>query len=229
MNMHAGVSDSERRTTADDVFDQLRFDIVNLRLLPGTKLSEAEIASQRNVSRQPVREAFIRLNNMNLLHIRPQKATLVRKISNRDILNTRFIRTAIEVEIVRRACACANADNLLAIEDNLSDQREAVEAGDGDRFHDLDYDFHHLLCVAANCGFAFKAIAENKSHVDRLCMLSLADAQGKEELLADHSNIFEALRRQDEEGIVALTRLHLSRLDKTLVDARKTYPDYFED
>lgn len=229
MNMHAGLSDSERRTTADDIFDQLRFDIVNLRLLPGAKLSEAEIASQLSVSRQPVREAFIRLNNMNLLHIRPQKATLVRKISNRDILNTRFIRTAIEVEIVRRACACANADNLAAIEDNLSDQRNAVEADDGDRFHDLDYDFHHLLCVAANCGFAFKAIAENKSHVDRLCLLSLADPQGKEELLSDHSNIFDALRRQDEEDIVALTRLHLSRLDKTLVDARKTYPDYFED
>lgn len=229
MNIHAGLSDSERRTTADNIFDQLRFDIVNLRLLPGTKLSEAEIASQRNVSRQPVREAFIRLSNMNLLLVRPQKATLVRKISNRDILNTRFIRTAIEVEIVRRACTCANADNLAGIENNLSEQREAVEANDGDLFHDLDYSFHHLLCAAANCGFAFKAIAENKSHVDRLCMLSLANAQGKEELLQDHSNIFEALRRQDEDSIVALTRLHLSRLDATLVDARKTYPEYFED
>lgn len=229
MNIHASLMDSERRTTADDVFDQLRVDIVNLRLLPGTKLSEADIASKRNVSRQPVREAFIRLSNMNLLQVRPQKATLVRKISNRDILNTRFIRTAIEVEIVRRACSCANADNLAAIEKNLSDQRDAVVASDEDRFHDLDYGFHHLLCVAANCGFAFKTIAENKSHVDRLCMLSLANARGKEDLLADHSNIFEALRRQDEEHIVSLTRFHLSRLDKTLADAKKTYPDYFED
>ena len=75
-----------RHTNADSVFERLHSDIVSLRLAPGTKLSEIEVAKRSDVSRQPVREAFIRLSDMNLLKIRPQKATVVRKISIREIL-----------------------------------------------------------------------------------------------------------------------------------------------
>jgi len=229
MNIQTGSLQRERRTTADDVFDQLRSDIVNLRLLPGTKMSEVEVAGIHGTSRQPVREAFIRLNNIKLLHVRPQKATLVRKISNRDLLDKRFIRTAVEVEIVQRACVEASSENLRDIEQNLAVQRGAVDSGDGVLFHDLDYKFHELLCVAANCDFAFETISENKSHVDRLCLLSLSHTKNREELYVDHVGIFEALKNRDSEKIVALTRDHLSRLDATLNEAYSTYPDYFED
>lgn len=229
MNIEASGFEGERRTTADDVFERLHSDIVNLRLLPGTKLSEVEVAKRSDVSRQPVREAFIRLNNMSLVQVRPQRATRVRKISIRDILNARFIRTAVEVEVVRRACLAVNAENLLNLEANLSKQKAAVAENDGNRFHDLDYEFHRLMCLAANCEFAFKTIAENKSHVDRLCLLSLANADDRGVLYQDHSSIFKALTLRDETAIVELTRIHFSRLDVTLANAREKYSDYFED
>ncbi|MBY8975937.1 GntR family transcriptional regulator [Rhodobacteraceae bacterium NNCM2] len=229
MNADLLFPSANRRTSADEVFERLRSDIVTLRLPPGTKLSEVEIARQSEVSRQPVREAFIRLNNMNLLLVRPQKATIVRKISMRDIMNTRFIRTAVEVEVVRRACAVAGADVLTMIEKNLKNQRVSVNRNDADLFHNLDYEFHYLICLAAECEFAAETIAEKKAHVDRLCMLSLANEQGMRELLDDHTRIFEALKDRDEETMVELTRLHLSRLDQTVVAARELHPDYFED
>ena len=65
----------DRRTNADDVFDCLHGEIVSLRLLPGTWISEIEVAGQFDVSRQPVREAFIRFANQDLLLIRPHEAT----------------------------------------------------------------------------------------------------------------------------------------------------------
>lgn len=229
MNIQNPARVPERRTSADDVFERLRSDIVSLRLAPGTKLSEVEVAKQSDVSRQPVREAFIRLSNMNLLHVRPQKATLVRKISVQDILNTRFIRTAIEVEVVRKACGVADERSLKNLDSNLKQQKRAANRKETDRFHELDYEFHRLICAAADCEFAFAAIAENKSHVDRLCMLSLANKGGMLELYQDHSAIFEALKKRNENDIVAMTRLHLSRLDETLESARANQPDYFED
>jgi len=229
MSIQTAPFDEARRTSADDVFERLRSDIVNLRLEPGTKLSEVEIAKQNEVSRQPVREAFIRLNNMKLLRVRPQKATLVRKISIREILNTRFIRTAVEIEVVRHACACANAVNLFNIEENLSKQNKAIREKSGVQFHDLDYEFHRLLCLAANCEFAFKSISENKSQTDRLCMLSLANDEEREELYSDHSSIFDALKNRDESQVVKLTRSHLGRLDSTFTNARESHPEYFED
>jgi len=75
MSVHTTSREDDRQTAADGVFESLRNDIISLRLEPGTKLSEVEIAKQNDVSRQPVREAFIRLSNMNLLLVRPQRAT----------------------------------------------------------------------------------------------------------------------------------------------------------
>ena len=62
MNIHSLDRGAERRTTVDCVFERLHADIINLNLLPGAKLSEVEVARQMDVSRQPVREAFIRLD-----------------------------------------------------------------------------------------------------------------------------------------------------------------------
>ena len=41
--------------------------------------------------------------------------------------------------------------------------------------------------------------------------------------------IYDRLAHKDEEGLVELTRLHLTRLDKTLAAVRQSHGDYFED
>lgn len=229
MNVQALVRDPERRTTTDEVFERLHADIVNLRLVPGSKLSEVEVAKQSNTSRQPVREAFIRLSNMNLLLVRPQKATLVRKISMQAILNARFIRTAVEIEVVRHACVKAERNDMALFEKNLKLQKRAATKNQVDVFHEQDYQFHKLVCAAAKCEFAFATISENKAHVDRLCMIELASKDGMLELHRDHSGIVEAISKSDEKTAIDITRLHLSRLDGSLESAREKHRDYFED
>jgi DNA-binding GntR family transcriptional regulator len=53
----------------------LRSAIVTLQLKPGQALSETEIAQRFRVSRQPVREAFIKLAEAGLIEVRPQRGT----------------------------------------------------------------------------------------------------------------------------------------------------------
>lgn len=218
-----------RRTTADDVFDRLRGQIVSLQLPPGTRLSEADVARELNISRQPVREAFIRLGNMDLVLVRPQRATVVKRISRNGILESRFIRTAVELEIVRRACKTGVGSFETAFRVNLDKQVGAVRSNDSDLFNTLDYEFHQLICRAADCEFAFKTIAENKVYIDRLCMLSLSDKKGQMDVYDDHVEMFERLCARDETGMVKITKLHLSRLSETLDQAQAQYPDYFDD
>src|SRR5690606_41130352 len=50
----------------------LRQRIISVDLAPGSRLSEAEIAATYELSRQPVREAFIKLAEEGLLEVRPQ-------------------------------------------------------------------------------------------------------------------------------------------------------------
>ncbi len=229
MGMQSIQVSTPRRSAVDDVFDQLHNEIISLRLAPGTKLSEVDVAGQFQVSRQPVREAFIRLGNMRLLEIRPQRATLIRKISKSEILNSRFIRTAVETEVVRRACGVYDGQYAEAFEQNLEQQKRSVDGLNAVDFHALDYVFHHLICASAQCEFAFETISQNKAHVDRLCMISLSSREGLAEIYEDHLGIYEHLKAKYEAGLVNLLRQHLTRLDSTVETARSARPEFFED
>lgn len=219
----------DRRTSADDVYEFLFNQINSLQLLPGTRISEVEIAERFDVSRQPVREAFIRLANRGLLLVRPQRATVVRRFSNEAIMRARFIRTAIECEVLRRACRTPlNKKLKTRLNRCIEAQKKAVQDDDIDRFHKLDYDFHKLLCAAANSDFVFEAIVENKAQVDRICILSLAQPAAMDELVDDHIKIVEAVFDQDEDAVVKAITLHLSRLDDVIAGIRKSHADFFE-
>jgi DNA-binding GntR family transcriptional regulator len=218
----------KRLTTTEEVFRRLRSDIISLELPPGAKISEVEIAKTCDVSRQPVREAFMRLGELNLVEIRPQRATRVRKISQQELCNTRFIRAAVEVEVVRVACSEASDEHLALLGENLKQQERAVDAKESDVLKELDYQFHNLICIAANRAAAFKTIAENKTHTDRVCTLELSDADGMAEVLVGHTAIFDAVCAGNEEEAVKATRHHLTHLDATLDLASENYPDFFE-
>lgn len=216
-----------RRTSADVVFDKLFDEIVSLRLLPGTKISEADIASMFGVSRQPVRDAFSRLGNLGFLLIRPQRATEVQRFSSAAILNARFVRAAVEIEVVTRAVDRWDDSFAEKFGENLAAQDRAVQQTDVDAFHQLDYDFHRHLCNSADVAFAFETIMENKAQIDRLCVLSMMDNDAMTHLVADHREIYRHLRARDLEGANRAMRIHLSRLDATIERVRQSHPEYF--
>lgn len=223
------LPDAQRRTSADEVFDFLHRQIASLKLMPGTRISEVEVAKRFDMSRQPVREAFIRLANQDLIQIRPQKATVVRGFSYEAIQRSRFLRLAVECEIIRRACAEASDADIARLRRSLDQQADAVAKNDIERFHALDYEFHKSLCLAAKCGFAFKSIMENKTMVDRLCLLSLTQATEMDKLLADHTQIVDHLTQRNENGLVTAIKTHLARLDDVIASIRKSHANYFED
>ena len=218
----------ERQTSADVVFNYLYNEIVSLRLLPGAKISEAEIANKFEVSRQPVREAFSRLGNMELLNIRPQRATEVKRFSYQSIQTARFVRAAVEMEVLRQAVREWDGSVLPDLSENLEAQKTAVDEVDIDMFHTLDYEFHRALCRAGNVEYAFEEIAQKKALVDRLCVLSMLRQDRMETLLEDHIKILGCIMAGDEEGAIKVGRLHLGRLDTTIDAIRASHTDYFD-
>lgn len=222
-------SEQTRRTNTDDIFDSIYADITTLRLKPGTKVSEVEIARQFDVSRQPVREAFIRLSNMGLLLVRPQRATVVKKISLKGIADSRFVRKAIEVEVARVACENFNASHHAAFEENLALQSESVADNDFQSFKELDAQFHRLLCLVADSEHAYRTISESKLQVDRLCAFALSRRTEFKDVYQDHVKMYELLKQGDTDGLVALMRKHLSRLDSTVAEATSSNQDFFVD
>lgn len=219
---------SDRKTGSDHVFDTLFGQIIRLELLPGTKISETDTAKSFGFSRQPVREAFTRLANLNLLLIRPQRATIVRPFSREIISNARFVRSAIELEVIRAAARQRDPSVDVELRANMKAQRDAIAREDTEAFHELDYQFHKLLCRSAGKAFAFDIIAANKAQVDRLCMLSLTSKKAMQTLYADHEALLDALIAGDAETADGVLRTHLDRLTPTIEALYTTHTDYFE-
>ncbi len=226
--MQSSTAITGSKSTADVVFEKLYEDIATLAILPGSKISEAEIATRFGVSRQPVRDAFRRLHNQDLIEIRPQRATVVRRFSLPEIENVRFIRLAVELEVLERACQVWDQTHTEAIAKNLTAQADAIAAGDGGLFHDLDYEFHKMICELSGLPKAFEAIMTCKRKVDRLCVLSLADSENAADILDDHRSIADALSQRDVDATRAAMRLHVSRLDTTIADIHETHTEYFQ-
>ncbi|WP_227268528.1 GntR family transcriptional regulator [Roseobacter weihaiensis] len=219
---------NDRRTSADIVFEALYKQIVGLELLPGTKMSEVEVAKRFDLSRQPVRDAFSRLSNLGLLMVRPQRSTIVRHFSLIAVRNARFIRTAIEVEVLRQACADRDVSYDDALRENLEMQRKVIALNNAEAFHELDYEFHRLLCNAARADFAFDVISSEKAQVDRLCMLSLTSKSAMEDLFQDHERIVDGLFESDAETADTALRCHLERLTPIIKKIHETHRDFFE-
>ncbi|SFI33418.1 GntR family transcriptional regulator [Jannaschia pohangensis] len=219
----------DRRTSVDVVFDHLHEAIVSLELLPGDKISEADIATRFGVSRQPVRDAFSRLANLDLLLIRPQKATEVKRFSVRETTKSRFIRSCVEAEVLRRAARTATPADHALLDAALAQQAMAVADGDYEVFGQLDYAFHKALCKVARVDWAFEIIAVQKASVDRLCRLSIAKEDRMGQLLDDHTAICSSLKNGDAERAVEAGMIHLSRLDATIDAILDRNPDYFDD
>jgi GntR family transcriptional regulator, rspAB operon transcriptional repressor len=216
-----------RASIADQVFDVLYQQVLSLALPPGTKMSEAEIAKQLNVSRQPVRDAFYRLSKLGFLLIQPQKATQVSHIHIQDVLKARFIRTSIEVEVMRRAAQGLTEADFAKLDANMIEQHEAVAKGDRASFHRLDDAFHLLLCQGAGVGFVWDAVRENKAHTDRVRYLSLVE--GSQRAMEGHVRILAALRARDEEAAVAELRAHLGQIEQIIADLRIANHAWFSD
>ncbi|SNR28313.1 GntR family transcriptional regulator [Puniceibacterium sediminis] len=216
-----------RASVTDQVFDALHGQVLSLALPPGTKLSESDVAKQLGVSRQPVRDAFYRLSKLGFLLIQPQKATTVSKIQIQDVRKARFIRTAIEVEVMRLAAANFGPKDFNALQPILDAQKAAVAKGDRSGFHRLDDLFHQVLCARTGVDFVWDVIRESKAHTDRVRFLSLAS--GSQQAYADHIAIVAALKSGSTDGAVQAMRAHLGTIECIIEQLRETNHSWFQD
>lgn len=205
----------------------LRGKVVHNDWVPGAQLSEAEVAKAFGVSRQPVREAFIKLAEEGLVEIRPQRGTFVRKISASAVLDARFVREAIEADVVRLVAQAPDPATLQELGRLIEAQRK-VAGNDPRAFVPLDDAFHRTLAQAAGRTYAWSVIESLKSQMDRVRQLSTRKFP-MARLIAQHEAVVAAIAAGDPAGAEAAMREHLRAILTDLPLIRESLPEYFDD
>jgi DNA-binding GntR family transcriptional regulator len=207
----------------------LRQAIIAMQLRPGEALSEKDIAGRFGVSRQPVREAFIKLAEAGLLQVLPSRGTYVMKISLRAVANARFVREAVECAIARAAAPLLDAGGVARLRRLIEAQEEAAARADHAGFALLDEAFHQALAALVDCDYAGKVVESARAQTDRVRYLSLPGASPVPLLLAQHAAIVDAIEARDADLAETEMRSHLREILNALPRIADDHPDLFED
>ena len=209
------------------IYAILRQDIITLRLRPGERLSENELALRFGTSRAPVREALIRLVDDGLIDVRPQRGSFVSRISLRAMERARFVREALEIAIIRRA-----AERGIGVAARAQSKRiihaQYQARSNPERFTELDDAFHRAFAEVASLDGVWSIIEREKVQFDRVRFLSLPAATPVEVLIAQHEAILRAV--VDRQPLLAekAIRRHMSEVLRIADDLATRHPDLID-
>lgn len=214
---------------AGSVYEQLKSDIFEFRLLPGTRFSENEIARRARVSRTPVREALFRLEREGYLEVHAKSGWSVRELDFAALDHLYDVRVILECEAVRKLGA-GNPRAALAELEKIWLVAPRQRLTDGARVARLDEEFHgKLVAAAGNPELArlHQTITEririvrrlDFTHPERIVYTYIEHGQILRAILARKpAKAIAQLREHIEQSKsevrkISLHRLHLAHLD----------------
>lgn len=227
--MPSWYKDNDNKNTVQGaVYTALKNSIMSLQLKPGTVMSTQEIATKLNVSRTPVREAFIRLQREGLVDIYPQKETIVSKINLNRVREERFIRESLEIAVLSlfiKKCTERDIANLRMI---IQAQKKFCEEKDYIQFLEMDIEFHKIFYDVAEQQLAWDTIKNVNGHYNRIRLMSVWSEEIIYNAIKQHEDIVDAILKKDERKARQEMTYHLEKLIVEKNIMVKEYPEYFE-
>ena len=129
---------------ADDVYDQILSAIVNGQIVPGERLIQEKIALEINISRTPVREALLRLEQEGVLELSGRKGFAIRQVSESEVRDLYGAREAVEGYGAYWVAGNRTPEHLTAIEARV-DAEQALNARDVEAEFQLNRDIHRTI------------------------------------------------------------------------------------
>lgn len=204
------------------IVDSIVEAIVERRLMPGTKLAEAQIGSLFDVSRTVVRQALNQLSRDRLVTLEPARGAFVAQPGIDEARQVFEARQLIEAGIVRELCARITPAQVAELRAHLKHEREAVSRTDVSGRTRLLADFHVVLARLLGNEVLAQLLADLLSR-SSLISLMYQSSHSAEASQAEHVAIVDALERRDARAAAKLMAQHLHSVEHNLrLDPRST-------
>lgn len=201
-----------RISLGEIVAERLREAILNDELTPGQHLREEEISERLQVSRGPVRDAFITLEREGLVRRESHRGAKVVELSIEDLGEVYSLRLSIEELAVRLAIRRHDVGDLEAIDTSLSDLRSGLRHRLTEQeAARLDVEFHDAIFRAAHHDRLYASWTAIRMQVYWfLCSRNIANADWRIATVKGHEEILDLIRTSKERAATTAVRLHIS-------------------
>jgi GntR family transcriptional regulator, rspAB operon transcriptional repressor len=205
---------SKPASAAARAYEQLRSEILEGVLGPGTTLFEVEQSERIGVSRTPVREAFGRLVAEGLLDDRKGRGLVVTDVSNRDIGALFEMRTCLEAEAAQLAARHADPDVFARYANDFRGWHAplldpGVTQRQIDDYYALIRGFDQAVDSAASNSYLVDALETLRAHVARVRRKAGASPVRLAASALEHALIASAIADHDAALAVHATHVHL--------------------
>jgi DNA-binding GntR family transcriptional regulator len=203
---------------SDQAYAQLREEILHWQLLPGTQLSEIELADRLGVSRTPLRAALARLALEGLVDTSRGRTGVVSEVSATSITDLFEVREALETQAARlaaRRCDPAVFDDLAA---RFAAAPDLLREAGADAYYALVAEFDAALDAALGNPVYRGALDGVRLHLARARRIATANPERLVRSAEEHRLICTAIRDGDAALAASATTVHLKASLTTILD-----------
>ncbi|MBX3567884.1 MAG: FCD domain-containing protein [Rhizobiaceae bacterium] len=207
--------DPVARTIANDVYEQLRHDIISCRLLPGSKINIQALVQKYEVSLGAVREALSKLSAEGLVNAKAQRGYTVADVSPEDLAELTDARVRIEQECLKLAIDKGGLDwetDIVAALHRLSHTPYTMPGDPAvldQRWVKAHREFHRSLVSACGNRWLLRIRAQLYDQSERYRQLSVPLARTERDVALEHRNIAEAVIARDATRACAAIASHM--------------------
>lgn len=215
------------RTLAEQAYELLRKRIIRGELPPGTRLSEAALASECGISRSPVKDALRRLAQEGLVEVRPQVGSFVAPASLERALDILEVRALLEPFAARRAAVRLSDETLADLERSFAKAEAASEPGERElAIWEADDALHYAVATGSGNDEIVRILMGFHDEVKRIRQATARYAARLPASFEEMRVILDALRRRDPDSAEQAMRRHVDNIAEAfrgiaaLADAR---------
>ena len=199
------------RSRADEVYEELKRDVSEFKLVPGDRFTETEISERLGVSRTPVRQALFRLQQEGFVEVLFRSGWRVLPFDFDQFEQLYDLRMVLETTAVQRLCAGTQAvdtamlDELAAIWLVPPAQRSA----DHVQVAQWDEAFHCALVAAAGNAEMARVHRDVTDRIRIIRRLDFIKQPRVDATYEEHAKILKAVQARRGDQAAMLLRAHI--------------------
>jgi DNA-binding GntR family transcriptional regulator len=198
-------------SVATRVATELRLQIAEGGLLPGTKLKEEALSEELGVSRNTVREAFAELASERLVVRLPNRGVFVASLGVNDIHDVYTVRRAIEVSAVRGG---GSPESIASVRAAVEEGKRAAAAGDSEGLGSANQHFHGALVALASSERLNTIMSQVLAEMRLFFHKASVDGGFYQDYLEENEQICKALEAGDNELAAERLLAYLARSEE---------------
>jgi len=199
--------DFNRETLIDRALDTLEKAIVSGKFLPGERLSEAKLAKEMGISRAPVREALIRLEEAKIVR-KTHRGREVVRISKEELEELYEIKILLEGHAASRGCKFTNSNFTDRLKILVNKMDELLKPEDFLNLQRTNYEFHDLLGKSGKNERLYGIYLNVVKQIRWTTHLSLSRPGRPKQSNREHREIFKAFEKGDGRKVYDLIEKH---------------------